>query len=101
MQTRSKLIYIVAVVLLLYSVASLSKSYSEYVTLQGKKEQLCETVEAMRHENERLRAELAAVETGEAMERLARERLGYVMPNEKIFYFIEADDAERTRNRND
>ena len=96
MQKRFTLIYAVAVVLLIYSLLSLSGSYSRYVTLQAKKQELCEKTERLRQENARLRSEIAAVESGEAMERLARERLGYVRPNEKIFIFIEEKSAERT-----
>lgn len=98
MQKRFKLIYIVAVVLLLYSLFSLSRSYSEYVTLQVRKQQLAESVEQLRQENTYLRSEIAAVESGEAMERLARERLGFVKPNEKIFYFIESTGRTDTEN---
>ena len=101
MQNRFKLIYIVAIVLLIYSLFSLSGSYSDYTQLQAKKQELCERAERLRLENARLRAEIAAVESGEAMERLARERLGFVRPNEKIFYFIESDDTERTDREND
>lgn len=99
MQRRFKLIYIVALVLLFYSIASLSVSYTDYLNLQAKKAQLCQTVDSLRDENARLRSQIAELDSGEAMETLARQRLGFVKPNEKIFYFI-STDTERTDTEN-
>ena len=42
---------------------------------------------ALREENEGLRRQLSAVREEESLEAMARERLGLVMPGERIYYF--------------
>ena len=42
---------------------------------------------ALREENEGLQQQLSSAREEESLEAMARERLGLVMPGEKIFYF--------------
>lgn len=87
MQTHSVLLRIVALSLLLYSLSlfgsslrRLSQTEERLISLQAEYEHLSET------KNE-LEERISALRRGEGIETLARERLGLVMPEEKIFYF--------------
>jgi cell division protein FtsL len=87
MNPRENLVRIVLVVLLLYSMASLT---SVGVQL-GQSRQLLGTMNAQLEErqavNAQLQAEIAQERDPEEMQQLARERLGLVLPGEKLFYF--------------
>lgn len=87
MQTHSVLLRIVALSLLLYSLSlfgsslrKLSQTQERLISLQAEYERLSAT------KNE-LEERISALRRGEGIDALARERLGLVMPEEKIFYF--------------
>jgi len=87
MQTHSVLLRIVALSLLLYSLWLFASSMDELrqrEALVGEKTTL---LSALQEEKAELEENLRAVESGAGMEALARERLGLVMPGERIFYF--------------
>ena len=87
MQTHSVLLRIVALSLLLYSLWLFASSMDELrqrEALVGEKTAL---LSALLEEKAELEENLRAVESGAGMEALARERLGLVMPGERIFYF--------------
>ena len=87
MQTHSVLLRIVALSLLLYSLWLFASSMDELrqrEALVGEKTAL---LSALMEEKAELEENLRAVESGAGMEALARERLGLVMPGERVFYF--------------
>lgn len=88
MNTHFSLVQIVALALLLYSLTLFSTSVRDVAYAQAEVAALQEEYERARLDNLALTARRAAVESGEGMEALARERLGLVKPNERIFYFI-------------
>lgn len=90
MQTHTVLLRIVALSLLLYALTLFGKSLRE-LSLAEAELARCEAEYALAaEENARLSASLAAARNGESLEGLARERLGLVMPGEKIFYFTKS-----------
>lgn len=87
MQTHSVLLRIVALSMLLYSLWLFASSMDELrqrEALVGEKTAL---LSALLEEKAELEENLRAVESGAGMEALARERLGLVMPGERVFYF--------------
>ena len=87
MQTHSVLLRIVALSLLLYSLWLFASSMDELrqrEALVGEKTAL---LSALIEEKAEIEENLRAVESGAGMEALARERLGLVMPGERVFYF--------------
>ena len=74
MQTHSVLLRIVALSVLLYSLWLFTSSMDELRQSEG-----------MAEEKTTLLSQLQ--ESGAGMEALARERLGLVMPDERVFYF--------------
>lgn len=87
MQTHSVLLRVVALSLLLYSLWLFASSMDELrqrEALVGEKTAL---LSALMEEKAELEENLRAVESGAGMEALARERLGLVMPGERVFYF--------------
>ena len=87
MQLRFSLIRIVAVALLLYSLGLLWVSYSRIQSAEQTVSGLSEKVSELETDRAALTEKIAAVKSGEGLEQLARERLGYVLPGEKVFYF--------------
>ena len=87
MQTHSVLLRIVALSLLVYSLLLFGSSLRK-LSLAEEKLSVCQAeFERLSEESRSLEERLAALRRGEGMEALARERLGLVMPEEKIFYF--------------
>ena len=87
MHTRSTLIRIVALALLLYSLSFFAASLRSLKRAEASLEERQARLERLEQENRRLRTQLESMESREGIEALARERLGLVMPGEKIFYF--------------
>jgi cell division protein FtsL len=87
MNPRENLVRIVLVVLLLYSMASLTSVGFQL----GQSRQLLDSMNAQLEQrqavNAQLQAEIAQERDPEEMQQLARERLGLVLPGEKLFYF--------------
>ena len=55
---------------------------------------LCSEVQQLREETDALESALRSAPDEEEIEKLARERLGLVMPDETIFIFTNAEDKE-------
>lgn len=92
MQLRFSLIRIVAIALLLYSLGLLWVSYSRIQNAEQTLSTLSDTLRVLQTENAELTKKIDMVKSGEGMEKLARERLGFVLPGERVFYFIEEKD---------
>lgn len=94
MRDRDVILRIVILALLLYSLASFASVRSD---LKGT-EQLARDLEAevntLQEENRALEEKLSGPRSDEEMRMLARQRLGMVMPGEKVFYFT--TDREET-----
>ena len=87
MRERPVLLYIVAVALLLYSLAALGSAAYRLNEAEKTFAVLQEELSAAIEENRLLCEQLAAKLTDSEIEALARQRLGLVMPGERIFYF--------------
>ena len=93
MQTHSVLLRIVALSLLVYSVALFGSSLRK-LSLTEEKLAACQAeYEKLTEAENRLEEKIKALRRGEGMDALARERLGLVMPEEKIFYFTSESAA--------
>ena len=90
MQTHFTLMRIVAVALLVYALALFTTAARDVSAAEEKIAELT----AAEAENKLLKAKLAGVQSDAGIEAVARERLGLVMPGEKIFYFT--TDGENT-----
>lgn len=87
MQTHSVLLRIVALSLLLYSLWLFASSMDRLRDSESRLEEKRLLLSALQEENADIEKKLDAVESGTGMETLARERLGLVMPGERVFYF--------------
>lgn len=87
MRSRFSLIRIAAVALLLYSLWSL---YDSYAGIQAARRIAAETESRLAYlktENAELLRKKELAENGTLLEKLARERLGYILPGERVFVF--------------
>ncbi len=91
MQTGFTLIRIVAVALLVYAIAAFTTSVRNVDFAERTIAQLEQEYSEAQQKNIKLREKIASAESEEGIEALARERLGLVMPGEKIFYFTKED----------
>lgn len=89
MRDRPSLISFVAVALLIYSMCSLAAASLKLSSAEKQLAALEGEYLLLVSEQETLKARLESELTDSELERLARERLGLVMPGEKIFYFSE------------
>ena len=87
MQTHSVLLRIVAFALLVYSLTLFGTSLRKLSQTEAKLAACQTEYERLSEEERRLEEGISALRRGEGFEALARERLGLVMPKEKIFYF--------------
>lgn len=87
MNSKESIIRIVLLSLLLYAATSLASSGREAKRAEAVKAELSARLTAIEEENLRLLQELEDTMGEEELAQLARERLGLVMPGEKIFYF--------------
>lgn len=88
MKTKDTLICIVAAALMIYSLCVLLSVERKLAAMTAAAEQAEQELSALEHENQTLRAELEFGMSDERLQQLARERLGLVLPGEKIFYFV-------------
>ena len=91
MRNRFSLIRIAAVALLLYSLWSL---YASYAGIQAARRIAAEKescLAQMKTENAELLRKRELAEDGKLLEELARERLGYILPGERVFVFTEPE----------
>ena len=78
-KTTSEIIRIVIVILLVYALARA----------------LCSEVQKLREETDALERRVVTPPDEEEIEKLARDRLGLVMPNETIFVFTEENSTKK------
>ena len=84
---REKTVRLIAVLLLLYVLLGFRSLQLRLDAAREEERELEAACALRREENEALRREFAAVREGDALEAVARERLGLVRPGEKIYYF--------------
>lgn len=90
MENRLTLLRIVALALLLYSLALFVTSVREAAQAENAAAVLEEEYGRALEERLALEEKIERAQSAEGVEQLARDRLGLVMPGEKIFYFINA-----------
>ena len=83
-ETLARLLVVIVLLYMLVSFASARVRLNAALAQERELEQSCAL---LREENAALRAEAAAAGSDEALEAMARERLGLVMPGERIYYF--------------
>lgn len=88
MNLRETLTRIVLVVLLLYSLASLLSVGRELRQAELLRQQLLQQTESQQALQQDLEHKLTQGQSPEELQQLARERLGLVLPGEKLFYFF-------------
>ena len=88
MTLRESLTRIVLVALLLYSLASLLTVGRELKQAERLERQLRQQTESQQALKQDLEHKLAQGQSPEELQQLARERLGLVLPGEKLFYFF-------------
>ena len=88
MNLRETLARIVLVALLLYSLASLVTVGRELRQGELLRQQLLQQMESQQALKQDLEHKLAQGQSPEELRQLARERLGPVLPGEKLFYFF-------------
>ena len=94
MRNRFSLIRIVAVALLLYSLWSLYTSYAGIQVAQRIAAEKESSLVRLKTENAQLLRELELAEDESTLEKLARERLGYILPEERVFLFSEPENEK-------
>lgn len=67
--------------------------YNNIRSLLQREAELQERIEALERENRHLKENLEVLSTPEGIERLARERLGLVRPDELVIYTINEPDG--------
>ncbi len=87
MRNRFSLIRIVAVALLLYSLWSLYDSYAGIQYAQRIAAEAESALAELKTENAELIKNRELARSGVLLEKLARERLGYIAPGERVFVF--------------
>lgn len=70
--------------------------FSQIVEQQNRLETASEELAAVEAENQILEAEVNALQTPAEIERLAREKLGYVMPGETAYVILDPADTSTT-----
>ena len=87
MDAKETLIRIVLLALMLYAAACLGSARRELYAAQGAEEALRLRLEAIEQENLAVGRKLTQGWSAEELAQLARERLGLVLPGDKIFRF--------------
>lgn len=88
MTLRETLTRIVLVALLLYSLASLLTVGRELKQAERLGQELRQQTESQQALKQELERRLAQEQSPEELQQMARERLGLVLPGEKLFYFF-------------
>ena len=91
-RTGSTIIRIAVAALLAYAVTRFCAASNAYKEAEGARRSASAEVRALRTERDMRQAAWSSGPDDSEIEKLARERLGLVMPNETIFYFTEAED---------
>lgn len=87
MKLRETLTRIVLVALLLYSLASFLTVSQELRQGELLRQQLRQQTENQQSLNQELERQLSREQSTDELRQMARERLGLVLPGEKLFYF--------------
>ena len=90
----SRIIGIVIAALRAYSLVRFCVVKSMLEEAENARRTLSSEVQTLREESDALERELNSWPDDREIEKLARERLGLVMPDETIFYFTNAEDKE-------
>lgn len=90
----SEIIRIVIAALLAYALIHFCVVKSSLEEAEDARRTLGSEVQALREETNALERELQSGPNEEEIEKLARERLGLVLPGETIFSFTNAEDKE-------
>ena len=90
----SRLIRIVIALLLAYALARGAAVRKSYEEAEIARRELRSEVQMLREETEALKSALETEPEDSEIEKLARERLGLVLPDETIFYFAQAEAKE-------
>ena len=93
MQNRSVILRIVVLALLLYSLSSIYSQERELAQSGARLLALEQELRELDRQHRTLEARLSGEGREEELRRLARERLGMVMPGEIIFYFEDKEEA--------
>jgi cell division protein FtsB len=93
-KTISEFIRIVVAVLLAYALVRYAAVQKTCKETERTLRTLCSEVQMLREETEALKSALETEPEDSEIEKLARERLGLVLPDETIFYFAQAEDKE-------
>lgn len=86
-RNREALLRLLTVGLLLYMLVGFGAARLRLAAAEGLERELELACEALREENEDLRHTIVSLGDDEAAEAMARDRLGLVMPGERIYYF--------------
>jgi cell division protein FtsB len=86
-RNRETFLRLLVVSLLLDMLISFGAARFRLNTARAEEQALSTACAALREENDGLRQQLAAARQAEGLEDMARDRLGLVMPGEKVFYF--------------
>ncbi len=87
-QTRSFILTLGIILLVGYFVITIVGNVLSYKERQGELEQKNSAYETQIEENERLQEILDSEDKGDYIEKIAREKLGFIMPGEKVFYDV-------------
>lgn len=87
MRNREVLLRLLAVSLLLYMFVSFGAARMRLNAARGEEQSLNSACAALREENAELQRQIDAAGDDAALEAMARDRLGLVMPGERVYYF--------------
>lgn len=87
-QKRSFILTLALVLVVGYFIITIIDLQIEIRDRKEVKEQLDIEYQQILDDNKRLQAIVDSEDKGDYMEQVAREKLGFVMPNEKVFYDI-------------
>ena len=89
MRQRSIILRIIVVVFLIYSFTAFGSGLKDLRQGEIQTQELEDDLERLREQNILLKTELAAAPDENSMRKLAREKLGMLRPEDKIFIFSE------------
>ena len=93
-KTVSEILRLVIAALLTYAFIRYCAVKSSLEEAENARRTLCSEVQALREETAAIESALSSPPDDEEIEKLARERLGLVLPDETIFCFTNAEDKE-------
>ncbi len=93
-KTMSRILGILIAAMLAYGLLRCCVVKRMLEEAESARRMLSSEVQALREETDALESALRSGPDDREIEKLARERLGLVMPDETIFYFTNAEDKE-------